>query len=99
MTYGRFEQELDRHITGNWGADDPAVKGDERYEALITEIYRENNKFLNTIVELIKKYEMTNEDIINYLVEDFPGLEAHREYITKKLIVKKVLTETKTARS
>lgn len=38
MTYGRFEQSLDRHITGNWGEDDPAVKVNGLTKDLRTEI-------------------------------------------------------------
>ena len=85
MTYGRFEQSMDRHITGNWGEDDPAVKGEEQYEALTTEIDKETTEFLATVVKLIKQYEMTDKDVLNDLFEDFPRLESYREFIEKKL--------------
>ena len=85
MTYGRFEQSLDRHITGNWGEDDPVVKGEEQYEALTTEIDKKTTEFLATVVKLIKQYEMTDKDVLNDLFEDFPGLESHRAFIEKEL--------------
>lgn len=83
--YGRFEQSLDRHITGNWGEDHPAVIAENQFEALAKEIEKETLKFLEAVIKLIKQYDVSDLDC---LFEEFPGLVPHKEYIEEKLKVK-----------